>query len=172
MTLWTVARQVPLSMGFSRQEYWSGLLFPFPGDLSDPGIEPVFPEAAALQADSLLLSHQGSPLPAKALTITWIPFAQRYLCPGTTDGVPTAIQVVWDPAPRSQHLLLWAMPGFPGKLTLKEISMQGIYSGGIMRFIPKEGRKERRRNRDYLSSDAISAKSQLISQEFCSWDAL
>ena len=164
MTLWTVARQVPLSMGFSRQEYWSGLLFPFPGDLSDPGIEPVFPEAVALQADSLSLSHQGSP--------PWIPFTQRYLCPGTTDGVPTAIQVVWDPAPRSQHLLLWAMPGLPGKLTLKEISMQGIYSGGIMRFIPKEGRKERRRTRDYLNSDAISAKSQLISQEFCSWDAL
>ena len=127
MTLWTVARQVPLSMGFSRQEYWSGLLFPFPGELSDPGLEPVSPEATALQADSLPLSHQGSPPPVKALTITWIPFAQRYLCPGTADAVPTAIQVVVDPAPRSQHLLLWAMPGFPGKLTLKEISTQGIY---------------------------------------------
>ena len=41
MTPWTVARQAPLSMGFSRQEYWSGLPFPFPGDLSNPGIEPV-----------------------------------------------------------------------------------------------------------------------------------
>jgi len=40
MTLWTVARQAPLSMGFSRQEYWSGLPFPPPGDLPDPGIEP------------------------------------------------------------------------------------------------------------------------------------
>ena len=38
--LWTVACQVPLSMGFSRQEYWSGLSFPSPGDLSDPGIKP------------------------------------------------------------------------------------------------------------------------------------
>ena len=38
--LWTVACQVPLSMGFSRQEYWSGLPFPPPGDLSDPGIKP------------------------------------------------------------------------------------------------------------------------------------
>ena len=38
---WTVARQAPLSMGFSRQEYWSGLLFPLPGDLPDPGIEPM-----------------------------------------------------------------------------------------------------------------------------------
>ena len=46
----TVARQALLSMGFSRQEYWSGLPFPSPGDLSDPGIEPGSP---ALQADAL-----------------------------------------------------------------------------------------------------------------------
>ena len=39
-TPWTVACQAPLSMGFSRQEYWSGLPFPLPGDLLDPGIEP------------------------------------------------------------------------------------------------------------------------------------
>ena len=49
-TPWTVARQAPLSMGFSRQEYWSGLPFHSPGDLPDPGIEPTSP---ALQADSL-----------------------------------------------------------------------------------------------------------------------
>ena len=49
-TLWTVARQAPLSMGFSRQEYWSGLPFPPPGDLPNPGIEPGSP---ALQADAL-----------------------------------------------------------------------------------------------------------------------
>ena len=40
-TPWTVARQAPLSMGFPRHEYWSGLSFPSPGDLPDPGIEPV-----------------------------------------------------------------------------------------------------------------------------------
>ena len=40
-TLWTVARQAPLSMGFSRQEHWSWLLCPPPGDLPDPGIEPT-----------------------------------------------------------------------------------------------------------------------------------
>ena len=50
-TLWTVAHQAPLSMGFSMQEYWSGLLFPSPQDLPDLGIEP---ESPALQADSLL----------------------------------------------------------------------------------------------------------------------
>ena len=47
---WTVARQVPLSMGFSRQEYWSGLPRPPPGDIPNPGIEPRSP---ALQVDSL-----------------------------------------------------------------------------------------------------------------------
>ena len=41
-TLWTVASQAPLSMGFSRQEYWSGLPCPPSGDLTDPGIEPAF----------------------------------------------------------------------------------------------------------------------------------
>ena len=40
VTPWTVAHQAPLSLGFSRQEYWSGLPFPSPGDLPDPGIEP------------------------------------------------------------------------------------------------------------------------------------
>ena len=43
MTPWTVAHQAPLSMGFPRQEYWSGLPFPPPGDLPDPGIEPESP---------------------------------------------------------------------------------------------------------------------------------
>ena len=47
---WTIAHQAPLSMGFSRQEYWSGLPFPSPGDLPNPGIEPGSP---ALQADDL-----------------------------------------------------------------------------------------------------------------------
>ena len=47
---WTVACQAPLSMGFPRQEYWSGLPFPSPGDLPDPGIKLGSP---ALQADSL-----------------------------------------------------------------------------------------------------------------------
>ena len=46
VTPWTVARQAPLSMGFSRQGYWRGLPFPPPGDLSNPGIEPVSPALA------------------------------------------------------------------------------------------------------------------------------
>ena len=46
VTLWTVALQAPLSMGFSRQEYWSGEPFPSPGCLPDPGIEPESPALA------------------------------------------------------------------------------------------------------------------------------
>ena len=49
MIVWTVACQTPLSMGFPRQEYWSGLPYPSPGDLSNPGIEPSSLMAPALQ---------------------------------------------------------------------------------------------------------------------------
>ena len=45
---WIIACQTPLSMGFSRQEYWSGLPFPAPGDISNPGIEPMSPSSPAL----------------------------------------------------------------------------------------------------------------------------
>ena len=54
---WTVAHQTPLSMGFPRHEYWSALPFPFPGDLPDPGTEPISPQ---LQVNSLPLSLLGS----------------------------------------------------------------------------------------------------------------
>ena len=61
VTLQTVAQKAPLFMGLSRQEYWSGLPFPPPGDRPHPGIEPAALASLALQADSLLLSHRGSP---------------------------------------------------------------------------------------------------------------
>ena len=62
-TTWSVAYQVPPPMGFSRQEYWSGLPFPSPGDLPSPGIKPRSP---ALQADSLLTEP-----PGKLLGYSW-----------------------------------------------------------------------------------------------------
>ena len=58
-TSWTVTRQAPLFMGFSRQEYWSGLPFHSPGDLLDPGVKPGSP---ALQADDLLTELWGKPI--------------------------------------------------------------------------------------------------------------
>ena len=63
MTTWTVARQPPLSVGFSRQEYWSGLPFPSSGDLPNPGSEPRSP---TLQEDSLL------PEPPRKCSRRWV----------------------------------------------------------------------------------------------------
>ena len=56
-TPWTIDRQAPFFMGFSRQEYWSGLPFPSPENLPDPGVEPGFP---ALKANSLPSELEGS----------------------------------------------------------------------------------------------------------------
>ena len=67
MTPLTVALQAPLSMGFSRQEYWSGLPFPSPGDQDDPQIKP---ESPALQAGSLPFEPPGKPT-------TWIEYQKK-----------------------------------------------------------------------------------------------
>ena len=66
-TPWTVGRQAPLSMGFSRQEYWSGLPCPPPGDLPHPGIKPGSP---ALQADALSSEPPAKPGNEKYLKVT------------------------------------------------------------------------------------------------------
>ena len=61
VTLWTVAHQAPLSMGFSRQEYWSELPYPPLGNLPYPRIKPTSPASSISQADFLPLNHQGRP---------------------------------------------------------------------------------------------------------------
>ena len=79
-TPWTVAHQAPLSMGFSRQEYWSGLPSSPPGDLPYPRIKLASPMPLALQADSLPLSHKGSSM--KYLYPMWIP-TKKHHCRGS-----------------------------------------------------------------------------------------
>ena len=69
-TPWTVARQVPLSMGFSRQEYWTGLPFPTPGDLPHPGIEPASPALAGRFSITALLGKPGYQAEVTALKKT------------------------------------------------------------------------------------------------------
>ena len=59
--LWTRARQAPLSLGFSRQEYWSGLPWPPLGDLLNPGIKPISLASPALQVDALPAEPPGKP---------------------------------------------------------------------------------------------------------------
>ena len=75
-TLWTVACQAPLSMGFPRKEYWSGLPFPSPGDLPDPGIKPRSP---ALEADALTSEPPGKPQTTISTNIckTFNPIAEQ-----------------------------------------------------------------------------------------------
>ena len=67
-TAWTVACQAPLSMDFSRQEYWSGLPFPSPGNLSEPGIEPASLKSPALAGEFFTTST------------TWEAIIRRHFC--------------------------------------------------------------------------------------------
>ena len=85
-TPWTVAHQAPLSLEFSRQEYWSGLPCPAPGDLPNPGVEP---RSLACQWILSCLSHQGSPR-----ILEWVsyPFSRELPDPGIKPGSP-ALQV-------------------------------------------------------------------------------
>ena len=72
-TPWTVAYKAPLSMEFSGQEYWSGLPFPSPGDLPNPGVEPGSP---TLQPDTLPPEPPGAQIPNMA-SHAWIPFPRK-----------------------------------------------------------------------------------------------
>ena len=83
-TPWTVACQAPLSMGFSRQEYWSELPFPSPGDLPDPGIEP---KSSALQADSLQSESPGNPPKRQSLN-----YVQHFVTPWTACQSPLSME--------------------------------------------------------------------------------
>ena len=95
VTPWTVAHQAPLSMRFSRQEYWTGLPFSSPGDLPDPGIEPKCP---TLQAEALTSEPPGKPKPPSCpLT------AHKNLFPFNIESLglnfPTLFQIIlfhWD----------------------------------------------------------------------------
>ena len=74
---WGLDRQAPLSMEFPRKEYWSGLLFPSPGDLLNPGIEPASP---ALQANSFPTELPGKPYSHMEAIQTPINSVLKYLC--------------------------------------------------------------------------------------------
>ena len=106
-TPWTVARQCPVSMRFSRQESWSGLPFPSPGDLPHLGMEP---ESPALQAGSLPLSHQGSPM-WKHSSWFWLASGMSCLCCQPHLSSSTTGQLVRE---RTKRLLLPQRQHFEG----------------------------------------------------------
>ena len=90
VTSWTVAHQAPLSMGFSRQEHWSGLPFPSPGDLPNPGIEPRYP---ALQAGSFPSESSEKP------SIMKMPFRFHRTCGFDPWVGKTPWRRKWQPTP-------------------------------------------------------------------------
>ena len=89
-TPWTVAYQAPQSMEFSRQEYWSGLPFPSPGDLPDPGIKPRSP---AFQADALLSEPPGKPWEQLLELIVW--FSRSSLIEDVLPIPPYTCHLLW-----------------------------------------------------------------------------
>ena len=100
VTLWTVAYQSPLSMEFPRQEYWSGLPCPAPGDLPNPGVKPISPASSALQGDSLPLSHQGSPNKPILTHYFYLDFLSLYL---------VSFFLFQDPSQHYSLCLLWLL---------------------------------------------------------------
>ena len=127
LTPWTVACQVPLSMGFSRQEYWNGLPFLPPGDLPDSGTKPRSP---ALQADSLLCEQPGKPVVEYSISCAQLSvmsdslgphglYPTRLLCPwnfpGKNTGVGCLLQGASLPGDYTHllHLLHWQVDSLP-----------------------------------------------------------
>ena len=106
VTPWTVAHQAPPSVGFSRQEYWSALLFPSPGDLSNPGIEPRSP---ALQADALTSEPPGKPKESRVLNYKGLyKWRKRKLGEGVCQG-----DAMWQDL--TSHCWLWRRKGAGAK---------------------------------------------------------
>ena len=101
---WTVVNQVPLSMGVSRQGYWSGLPFPSPGDLPNPGIRPISPVSLHWQADSLPRHHAD-----------WGGFNLVQF-----SSVAQSCPTLWDPMNRS-------MPGLPVHHQLPEFTQIHVH---------------------------------------------
>ena len=117
-TPWTVAFQTPLSMGFSRQEYWCGLLLPSPANLSNPVIEPISP---ALQAEPLPLSRHGSPLRTLEIIKSWF-WREGKWGSRKNKGIPCSSQRGGGKVSQHTHLGLW-MPNpslFPLHWALKD----------------------------------------------------
>ena len=109
-TPWTVAHQAPLSMGFPRQEHWSGWPFPSPGDLPGPGMEPAMgPASPALQADSLPLTEPwgGYYKTNNLSTRTSLPALSLSLPCYTKEGAPRQSS----PSGRSRHLSCYSELG-------------------------------------------------------------
>ena len=109
-TPWTVAYQAPPSMGFSRQECWSGLPFPFPGDLPDPGIKPGSP---AFQADGLPSEPPGK-LSYKKYSFICFKDSTKYL---RNPPLPISEIIVEGSIDKSHRISMWISTSWFSKIT-------------------------------------------------------
>ena len=129
-TQWTVARQAPLFIGFPRQEYWSGLPFPSPVYLPRPGIKPV---SHAWQADSLPLSHQGSP------TINMMGFhhGEHVPCKKTSHLNPEKQSNYWSVTAQMHFCRSLYFPKGPRNFTVENIpnSVPSVVSWGPKKLV-------------------------------------
>ena len=116
--MWTVARQAPLSMEFSRQEYWTRWPFHFPGDLPNPGIEPGFP---ALLADSLLSEPPGKPQNVKAKNSK---FSFCVVVLHSLQNLSSPVKGwTWDPALKAPSPNHWTTREFPTNIYYLTVSV-------------------------------------------------
>ena len=136
-TPWTVAYQAPPSLGFSRQEHWSGLPFPSPGDLPDPGIEPGSP---ALQADALPSEPPGNLyLLADYLIIACVPAKSLQSCPtlcNTMDCSPVGCSIHGFSRQEYWSGLLCPPPGDLPDPGLKPASLTSPELAGSLPLVP------------------------------------
>ena len=128
-TLWTVAYQAPLSMGFSRQQYWSGLPFPSPEDLPDPGIKPRSP---AMQADALSSEPPGKSyiMPIRHI-MSQMPMFYSFLWLNNIPAYMCVIYVMW--------FYVYVMYGLPRWLSDKKLPANAGNTRDVS-SIPRLGR--------------------------------
>ena len=145
-TPWTIAYQAPPSMGFSKQEYWSGLPFPSPGDLPDPGIESRPP---ALLADALpseppgkSMSHKGSPKSVSCRdashvnkeppSFCHIPLWKPYFLSDLTQNPYLTSGFIWEPF--SSGEIVPSRPSSFGEICLRSIHLRSVFASGDPSF--------------------------------------
>ena len=135
VTPWTVANQAPLSMGFCRQEYWSGQPFPSPGDLPDPEIKPGSRVVPELQVDSLSPSHHGSPNYWRGdsfVAKSCLPLCNPMDCSlqgSSLQGIPQARILEWVSISLSRGIFL-TQGSNPGLLHCRQILYHLSHQGG------------------------------------------
>ena len=165
VTPWTVVRQASLSMGFSRQEYWSRLPFPPPGDLPDPGIEPRTP---ALQADSFTIwatrEAHGARLPGFSSKLWHRPAGCPWTSPKNSPraSVFPSVKLVFNSGtPHVLTLSCWTLYN-PRDCSPPGSSVLGVSQARILERVAISSSRGSSRSRDQTCNSCISCIGRQI----------